>query len=121
MLNNQKIVIDLVEDIVNTQIKEEQEVFFIFKDGFYEELKKNELEDVDTSDHHEFGESGDLLSYFVLAYIASIAKDLSKEGIALTKVTLNEWLKKNKKKINKKFDSDISKSILNVLEKYLSK
>ena len=120
-MSNKKIVIDLVTDIVNSQIKEEEEVFSIFKNGFYEELKRDGLEDVDTSDHHEFGESGDLLSYFVLAYIASIAKDLSKEGIVLTKITLNEWLKKNKKKINKKFDSDISKNILNVLEKYLSK
>lgn len=74
---------------------------------------------LDSESH--FGGEGSIISYYLLAVIIWISKKTADESVIISKIILNEWFKKNKKQIYKKYKSNKYKTAIKILEKYLEK
>lgn len=114
-------IISITEEIVNSDLTEEIEVFQIFSDSMYDTIKNNADEfNVSTRGYYGFGGDDSLVSYFLLTFIASAAKEVAEVGIKITKDIIKIWYYKNKDKIRGVTKNKNALRALELIEKYLS-
>ncbi|CAK8716463.1 hypothetical protein LDFHOB_05795 [Candidatus Electronema aureum] len=114
-------IISITEGIVNSDLTEEIEVFQIFSDSMYDAIKNNADEfNVGTRGYHGFGGDDSLISYFLLAFIASAAKEVAEVGVKITKDIIKIWYYKNKERIRSMTKNKKALNALELIEKYIS-
>lgn len=113
------VIIELALNVVKASIPSERDLFEIYSNDIYDSLNNNKAS-IDVRNINKFGPEESLVSYFVLAFIAAAAKDLSKEGIILAKKSLKHWLDSNKNRLDESINNKIARDAIDILKKYLA-
>lgn len=119
MKNLKSEILDITDNIIMTALKEEYPFYDISKDMLYKSLSENKEEQIE--EHSHFGGDESIISMYVLAVIAFIASELGDAGVKIAKISLYEYLKDNRKKLEEKYTSNKYKKALDIIEKYLKK
>jgi hypothetical protein len=118
--STERQVLIISNEIVQQELVAEKEIFSSFSRSMLDNIFSN-FEDIDARNYQRFGGNENLISYFILAFVAAVAKDLSKEGISLLKKSLKHWYHQNQKKINKNTSNKSAAQAIKLIDKFLLK